>query len=85
MADIYLFRRLFGSAHGQLRAVRAPGEEGDAVGVLLEGLAVPQLQRLGVKLPDNDSHVLGASCELEAVGRELAVPDFFAMVVEHLE
>ena len=55
------------------------------MGVLLEGLAVPQLQRLGVKLPDDDSHVLGASCQLEAVGRELAVPDFFAVVVEHLD
>ena len=55
------------------------------MGVLLKGLAVPQLQRLRVKLPHDDSHVLGARCELEAVGRELAVPDFFTVVVEHLE
>ena len=55
------------------------------MGVLLQGFAVPQLQRLGVKLPDDDGHVLGAGCELEAVGRELAVPDLFAVVVEHLK
>ena len=54
------------------------------MGMLLEGLAVPKFQRLGVKLPDDDGHVLGAGGELEAVGRELAVPNLFTVVVEHL-
>jgi hypothetical protein len=80
----YLFSRVLWSAHCESRAVRTPGKVGDSVGLLVEALVVLQLERLGVKVPDYDGHVLGSGRQLEPVGGEAAEPDLLAVVVQDL-
>lgn len=73
------------AADQQVLGVRRPGDERHAVRVPLQRAA--QLHRAAdrIHVPDDDGGVLGAGGQLQAVGREAAVPHLVAVVGQHLQ
>ena len=73
------------STDSQSGAVRTPGEVGNTVAMALKRLVEFEQQGVGIEVPDDDGVVLGAGGKLEAVRREPAVPDFFAVIRQNLK
>ena len=69
----------------QSGAVRTPSEVGNTVAMALKRFVEFEQQGVGIEVPDDDGVVLGAGGKLEAVRREPAVPDFFAVIRQNLK